>query len=390
MSELNPQTVVALDAFRRRRILLLSLRAIGVAMLVFVSLTLVLATVDYLLLLPDPVRWLCSVLIYGFTGLSIWLTGLRSIRRDDPLSIARHVEAASPELREQLVSAVELADPSSQNGAAYFRAILQSRVAKRISRIDLREALPLGLVRRWVTSGTLVTVIVVGLFFVPSAQFGRRFARAALPGFAIERASRTRIEILRPTPRSGFVAERDAVGVEVRLFGEIPSPDEEVTLQWRYQSGASGETPMTPRRSTFSQDDNSSGDTLPVTFAANLTVGSEPLEYRVTAGDGVTLWHELIPLPRPRVARYEKLYRLPEYAQLSDRTADEEHGELKALQGTNVDLTVTFNQPVEDAVLRFGIRGTSQTLKPADETGTRFTASVSLRTSGEYQIDATS
>ncbi|MEM6473966.1 MAG: hypothetical protein AAF802_30725, partial [Planctomycetota bacterium] len=51
---------------------------------------------------------------------------------------------------------------------------------------------------------------------------------------------------------------------------------------------------------------------------------------------------------------------------------------------------VTFDQPVEDAVLRFGVRGTSQAMKPADETGTRFLANLSMKTSGEYQVDATS
>ncbi|MEO1618437.1 MAG: hypothetical protein AAFV88_21470, partial [Planctomycetota bacterium] len=395
-TELNPATRKALEAFRQRRRWLLALRSLGIASLVFVSLTMLLATADFLFIMPDGVRWVFSILIYAATVGAIWFAGVRDMRHGDPIAIAKHVEAASPILKEELVSAVELAAPESSNGAAYFRGLLQTRVARRLSQMDLREALPLALIRRWLVSGGLVTAMVIALLFVPSAQFGRRLARAALPGFSIERASRTRIEILRPSPPTGYVAERDAIGVVVRVTGETRAEDE-VTLHWRRADGASGESLMTPRRDTFDQaltdgvpSPIESNSVLPVSYSANLSVGSDPVEYRVTAGDGVTLWHQLTPLPRPRVTRYEKLYRLPEYARLADRTADEEHGDLKALQDTTAEVIVTFDQPVEDAVLRYGLRGTSQSLQPIDEEGTRYLARISMTTSGEYQVDATS
>lgn len=410
---LDPITVRTLDAFRRRRGLLLLMRAIGVGLLVFVSLTLTLATADYLFFFSDAIRWTLSVSIYVATALAMWLAGFASFGSRDSLEIAKHVESVAPDLRENLVSAVELADPDSSNGSLYFRRLLQSRVARRISKVDVGKVLPLSLVRRWVMSGGSVAAICVAMMFIPSAQFGRRFARAALPGFAIERASNTKVTILEPSPPSRYVAERDAVGVIVRVLG---AESDDVMLHWRSSDGTAGESIMTPRvdaaafmpgssqdssNSDPSSDIGTAGDDalesvasvdqqLGSRFAANLSVGSVPLQYRITAGDAITLWHELTPLPRPRVVRYEKLYRLPAYAKLTDRTANEEHGDLKALQGTTAEVTVTFDQPVENPIVRFGVRGARSEMEPVDDSKTKFLARISIKTSGQYQVDATS
>ncbi|MCA9137061.1 MAG: hypothetical protein KDB00_09890, partial [Planctomycetales bacterium] len=406
-SELDPITVRTLGAFRRRRGVLLLLRAVGVGLLVFVSLALTLATLDYLFFFSDGVRWAVSVSIYIVTALAMWLTGIRSFGQRDELEIARHVESVAPNLRENLVSAVELADPGSANGSPYFRKLLQSRVARRVAKVDVGQLLPLRLIRRWLLSGFGIATFCVSLMFIPSAQFGRRFARAALPGFAIERASKTKVTILEPSPPSGYVAQRDAVGVIVLVKGADP---DDVMLHWRSADGSAGESMMTPRLDAsdyqpgksarpaagINQPDGNGVDKTVAAdqpggkFAANLSVGSVPIQYRITAGDAITLWHELTPLPRPRVIRYEKLYRLPAYAKLEDRVADEEHGDLKALQGTTAEVTVTFDQPVENAVIRFGVRGARSNMEAVDESGTRFLARISIKTSGQYQVDATS
>ncbi|QEF98082.1 hypothetical protein Mal15_21290 [Stieleria maiorica] len=399
---LDPITRRTLAAFRRRRGMLLVARAIGVALLTFISLTLLLATFDYLFFFRDTIRWLLSIGIYAATAAVMWLSGLSSLAKRDELEIARHVESVAPHLRENLVAAVELADPAGSNGSPYFRRLLQSRVARRIAKVDVGEVLPLRLVRRWVLSGTTVALLCIALMFIPSAQFGRRFARAALPGIAIERASRTKVTILEPSPPSRYVAERDAVGVIVRVLG---AEADDVMLHWRSADGTSGESIMTPRMdaSAFrpgadSQVTGGSDDAAGATvqdapgtrFAANLSVGSVPIQYRITAGDAITLWHELTPLPRPHVVRYEKHYRLPTYAKLDDRSADEEHGDLKALQGTTAEVIVTFDQSVENPVVRFGVRGARSDMEPVDESGTKFLTRISIKTSGQYQVDATS
>ena len=387
-SELDPVTLKALGAFGRRRGLLLVARTVGAAMLVFIALTLLLATIDFLVVMPDAVRWTASVMVYLATLLTAWRVGLVPLRSKDSLSLAQRLETAAPEFNDDVTSAVELADPNQANGSVHFRNLLQKRVAKRLSALQITRLLPFRLVARWVLSGGAVGVMFAALFFIPSAQFGRRFARAALPGFAIERASRTRVRIIEPSPPTRFVAERDAIGVIIELSGALA---DDAVLHWESEDGNVGETAMTPRANAadFAAGSQAVGE-VSQRYAANLSVGSVPVRYRVTAGDAVTLWHELTPLPRPRVLGYEKLYRYPDYSKLANRTATEEHGDIKALQGTTVDLTVTFDQPVEEPVLRFGAKGPSLQLLPANDEGTQFVVAVSVKTPGEYQVDATS
>ena len=387
-SELDPVTSKALGAFGRRRGILIVARTLGAALLVFISLALLLATFDFLFVINDVVRWCSSGLIYVATAVIAWRAGVMPMRSKDSLSIAQRLETAAPEFNDDVTSAVELADPDLTNGSPHFRRLLQNRVAKRLSQVEIARLLPFRLVARWVLSGASVAVLCIAMFFIPSAQFGRRFARAALPGFAIERASRTHVAILEPSPPTRFVAERDAVGVIIEISGAMA---DDAVLHWESSDGNAGETPMTPRvsASDFDAGVQATG-AIGQRYAANLSVGSLPVRYRITAGDAVTLWHELTPLPRPRVVGYEKLYRYPAYSKLANRSAEEEHGDLKALQGTTVDLTVTFDQPVEEPILRFGVKGPSLALQPADETGVRFIAPVSIKTPGEYQVDATS
>ena len=399
-TELDPVTLESLQRFRRRRGLLLALRGLGVGLLVFVTLTLLLALLDYAFFLSDTVLWSLSGLMYVTTLVAVWYSGIAPAGRTDTLSIAQRAESAAPQLREELVSAVELADPQGANGSAYFRLLLQSRVAKQLNTIDLSKMLPLGLVRRWVVSGVLVTLVCVSLLFIPQAQFGRRLARAALPLLKIERASQTKIAVLEPSPASTYVAQGDAIAVVVGVGG---GRYHDVVLQWQSEDGNSGETFMTRRvdATDFQPNATANNDNQPSAlapdlevdaerFAANLSISSSPLSYRIKAGDAITLWHKLTPLPRPRVVSFEKLLQPPAYSQLPERVETAEHGDLRALQGTSALVTVTFDQPVEDATILFGLRGTRSQLEPVDESGTKFLAKISIKTSGQYQIDATS
>ncbi|WP_436715963.1 hypothetical protein U8335_27690 [Roseiconus lacunae] len=395
---LDPVTRRGLDRFRKRRGFLLTVRGLGVGLLTFVMLALFVAIVDYLMFLSDAVRWSLGACVYVVTAIVIWLVAIRPLRHHDDLEIARQIESVAPHLRESLVSAVELSDPKLANGSPYFRHLLQNRVARRITKVDVGKVLPLKMVRRWLLSGLSVVLVCCLMALVPSAQFGRRFARAALPGFSIERAARTKISIVQPDPASKYVAQGDAVAVAAAI---AKRDDSEVVMQWRDGEGNSGEAMMTPRfesavmaaanRPEISDpaSDSTRGPDQEI-FAANLSVGSKPLEYRLLAGDAITNWHRLTPLPRPKVTMFEKLYRLPEYAKLNDRTEEEEHGDLKALQGSTAEVTVSFDQPVESVAVRYGVRGSQALLEPVNEERTKYRTSISIKTSGQYQIEAVS
>ncbi len=338
--QLAPETAEALTRFARRRRGLLALRAIAVGIVCFLAIMLSVAICDYVWLLSDGPRWLLSLCGYAATFAAMWWSGLRHFGVADPRQIARQLESAAPRLREDLLSAVELADPQSANGSEGFRQRLQRSVARRAALLDFSRLLPVELVQRWLFSGMMVTLTCLVMLMVPKMQFGRRIARAMLPGIPIQRASLTELTILKPSPPSGFVAEGDAVGVVVRVSGAAA---DDVLMHWRTEEGIEGESVMSPR--VQPQASNSTG-TLQHddTYAANLSVGTTPIEYRIIAGDAITLWHELTPLPRPRVESFIKRYVFPRYAKLADRVEEAEHGDLTAIVGTLAEVTIRFDE----------------------------------------------
>ncbi len=387
---LEATTQDALSAFARRRRLLLVLRGLAGALVCWFLGVLLVVLADQLWWLSDAFRWGLSLCIYLVAGAAAWFLGVREARSSDLRQLARQLESTEPRLQGQLLSAVELADPALANGSSTFRRRLQRRVSQRIGSIPLQRLLPIDLIRRWLWAAASVFAVCVILVGVPTLEFGRRLGRAALPGARIERASLTKIEILRPSPHSQQVAEGDSVGVVAAIGGE---PAQEVFLRWRSDAGADGEMLMQPRdRSTVAEW---SDDDTRLLVAANLPVETGAVHYRVIAGDAITLWHTLTPQPRPHVTGFEIRYRYPEYTQLPDRVESADDGDLEALVGTTAEVTVDFDVPVRDPLLRFGSDGVEVPLEPIDDGSSekidrRFLASIPIKTPGVYQIDATS
>jgi hypothetical protein len=386
--QLDETTQLALTHFAHRRKVLLLLRTIAVGVIFFVASMVVVAACDYLWLMSDSVRWLLSLAAYAVIGFAMWWFGIRHFGNDDPREVARRLESADPRLREDLLSAVELADPADANGSESFREWLQHRVGHSIEGLNIGNLLPVGLIQRWLVMSSMIAVVFLTLMLVPKMQFGRRIARAMLPVMPIERASLTKVNIIKPAPPSGYVAEGDAVGVSVEISGREV---EEVVMQWRTADGVEGEAIMTPRVASDTSPSASEGTLLTSNlYAANLSVATTPVEYRIIAGDAITLWHKLSPLPRPRVELFQKRFVFPDYAQLEDRVEEAEHGDLKALVGTMATLTVRFDQPVEGAMLLFGNRGVTREMAAVEGSDREFTVNVPIKTPANYQVDGTS
>lgn len=382
--QLDANTVDALARFAKRRRMLLSLRGLAAGLVFFVLTMIVVAACDYLWLLSDGVRWLLSLVGYAITFAAMWWFGLGDLREEDPRSLARRLESVDPRLREDLLSAVELADPNDANGSVSFRDWLQNRVSRRTSLLNIRKLLPVELVRRWLATGAIIAIACLTLLLIPKMQFGRRIARAMLPGIAIERASLTEVTIVNPSPPSGYVAEGDAVGVVVRISGAMV---DHASLQWRTDEGLEGESPMSPR--VQPSEERSDGVLRKGNvYSANLSVGTVPVEYRIVAGDAITLWHVLTPLPRPAVESFHKRYVFPRYAKLADRVEEAEHGDLKALVGTMAELKVEFDEPVENVTLKFGNRGAPFNLEAVNSTQREFVANIPIKTPAQFQVDA--
>ncbi len=403
--ELHPVTRQSLRDFDRRRWWLLFCRGGLVGGVVLIAAALVVALIDYLFLVSDPIRWALSLVAHAVALFSAWRCGWNGLRDRRVETLAERLQSTSPRLRDDVLAAVQLGQARHRNGSESFRGSLQRRVGQRLSTMPLAELLPLSLLSRWLWIAGVVATLMIGLLLFPSMQFARRMARAGLPGLTIERASLTRVRIQEPSPPTRFVAAGNSVGVLAELSGRSA---EEVALEFRdvlHDSSGIKSAWFPPRgsvkRTTMAQRGVAT-DVRPLqtasapaaspgqgTFAANVSVGSVPVEYRVLAGDAITSWHRLTPLPRPSISGFEKRYRFPEYSGLPPKVETSEDGDLRAWVDTVVALTATFDQPVRQVTLRYAGNATAD-MRPVDETERRFVVDVPVKTPSTYQVTAVS
>jgi hypothetical protein len=332
---------------------------------------LLVALIDWLFVLPDWVRWTLSGLAYLAVVVTEWRSCLRLLAHaPGPRKLARLVEHAEPKLREDLLSAVELGEGKAEVlDSEQFRALLQSDVAARVDKLDMQQLLPTRLVRRaLVGAAVIVAALVIG-FIATGAQLGTLLMRALLPMANFARVSAVKVEIIAPNPADRVVAQGDTEPLVIRLSGRRAN---KAFLETFTPSGGRELIQMTP-----------AGDDR---FTSTIQVAREDVQYRVRAGDALTKKYLLRSLARPAVVQFEKTYTFPAYAKTEPKRVIEEHGDLAALEGSEVELRLAVNQQVKTAELRI------EQGKKAGETvaltaeGEQWVGRVPLKTSGIYRV----
>jgi hypothetical protein len=234
-TQLSPVIVQKLEAFSRRWRRLVLLRGAAEGVVAFLGSMTVVALVDRVVILPDGVRYFLSVAVYGGTGAVVWFGCLRHLRRmPNPREVARMVEKLKPDLREDLISAVELADAESAEwDSPVFRKLLQEDVTRRVEKIEINEILPNRLISRWLVCSVAVVMVCGFLALAPGLGFTRLMARAIVPMANIERVSSVTIKLLEPATGDAPVPRGDPIPFVVELGG----PDVERAYLERMLSG---------------------------------------------------------------------------------------------------------------------------------------------------------
>jgi hypothetical protein len=356
---IDPIIFDQLNRFAKRQRLWTVIRSALIAIAVWIVAVLMVTWIDAIWVIERGPRSAMTLATYAAAiGVFLWLAASR-LRGGEPLRRAAiAMEGARPEMRDRLLSAVELAEAAEQagggegaqsgpfSGSLAFIQAAQRDVAFRIQRLDIRELLPTGMLKRPFVVAAGLVAFAFSLVLIPHLQYGNRFARAIIPGIDLDRVSSTRIRIIRPEPAGGAVPANELTAVTVETLGW---PANSATLQWQTDDGGRGAVAMNRL------DD---GDAKSVTgepasrLAANLPVGEIPIGYRILAGDGVTAWHRLVPRPRPEVVGFEITVTPPEYSRLPSESFVAEDGELRVLRGSLVNVQARFDMPVVDAALR--------------------------------------
>lgn len=338
---LAPVVAKKLDQFRRRRLMLILARGICSGVIAFLISFSIVSIIDWYWLLEDQVRWFLSGAAYACVALAVWLTCLRRmIHLPAVEEIASQMEMTEPELRENLLSAVELAtdDPEKLNDSPVFRSLLQGKVAEQMTHVRVGRLLPVKLVAKWLVAAVILFAVAALLLTSGDPRFRQLATRAILPGANLARVSRIHVEVLTPSPQSQMIAEDETVAVSVAVTGG--SVNEVILESFTEQDGAVQRTMLGHSESEY---------------VANLHVGNESVEYRILAGDAVTQRFRLEAKPRPHVVAFQKKFNYPDYAQLPAKEVTENHGDLLALNGTNVDLVMQLDQDVSKAELQIDL-----------------------------------
>lgn len=371
---LDPLTQGKIDAFARRRRRLILVRGIcAVVSILLVTMTL-LAIVDRFFYMPDEARYAMSGLAYVAAFIGAWYTCARLVWRSlDPRELARLIEGVRPDLREDLISAVELGDPHGQAQweSEEFREILQTSVARRMESVSVAELLSFQKISAWVWVATGVTTFVIALLLVPGLRYDSLLLRALNPLANIERISRVKIHILEPNPAERSVPQGDIVTVRVETEG----PETKHVYLESFPVGKKTERVEMALASGRQ-------------FESSLVVGREPMQYRIRAGDAMTRKYTLTSFPRPEAVAFKKTFIYPEYAHKPNRVDEEDtKGDLSELEGSIADLDIRVNQEVTSAKITIEVGGKPSDI-PLKSTGTplHYRAQVPLDASATYRV----
>lgn len=370
-TQLSPVIVQKLEAFSRRWRKLVLTRGAAEGVVAFLGSMTAVALVDRFVILPDGVRYTLSVAVYGGTGAVVWFGCLRHLRKvPSPREVARMVEKLKPDLREDLVSAVELADvEQAEWDSPVFRKLLQQDVTRRMEKIEIEEILPSRLISRWLIGSVSVVMACGFLALAPGLGFTRLMARAMAPMANIERVSSVQIKLLEPATGDAPVPRGDPIQFAVELGGpEV----EHAYLELVQPDGRQERITM-----------NAAGGHR---FTASANVAQESLEYRVKAGDALTRYYTLRSLPRPHAAKFTKTYEFPAYAQMPAQTVTEENGDLNALEGSTAKVKISSNQKVKEGALLVEQAGRKNEIPLTRVSDTEWSASVPMTAAGTYTV----
>ncbi|MDB6006619.1 MAG: hypothetical protein JWR15_3606 [Prosthecobacter sp.] len=330
---LRPATHEALQRFRLRRQQLLQLRALLCASAIALAAFTLIALLDRAWFMPDWLRPWVTLLTYGAAAYAAWRVAWRFIAQaSGKEGTAKLIEAAEPALRERLLAAVELADPQggvNVKDSVEFREKLQDDVAAAMEGIDWKTKLPTRTLRPWflAVGGAVALILVLGL--VPNLHLSGFLARAALPFANLERPATVKIRILEPLKADTLAP----IGSEMPLIIETEGPKPaQATLEFQVEGSK-------PRLTELS----AVGATR---FEGVVPVGQTDVRYRVHAADAITPWRTLSARARPRIVEFTKTIIPPAYSGWQESKVSEDQGDLEALDGSTIKLTLKTNQPV--------------------------------------------
>lgn len=307
--------------------------------------------IDWLAVLHDTRwRWALTVLSLGAAMAAFLIGCLPALLRPRSLdSIARDVDSTHPETEERFLTLVGIAqskDPSELRGSSQLLEQVARQAAALSAKIQPAGVVSKARLARVTQYLGGVAALVILLFLVNFQQTKTLFLRFWAPNADI-----TMIK-LTAKPGDAVVGAGDDVNLEFNALGKAPK---EVKLAIR-SADRDEILPLEPSSPKGAK------------FLYTINGVSESFDYRATAGDGETAWHHIKVMDRPKIAQVKLRIIPPAYSHLPTVEQAGLPRQTRALEGSQLELTMQADQPLAAMQLKFGDGKTVQLSESADHT----------------------
>ena len=376
----DPLILKKLEAFRVRRRNLILLRGICTGFVTLVLTFTTIALIDFATQarMPDEMRTGLSILGYAIVVWAVWKTSARMLLHlPSHRELARLLEQMKPEMKQDILSAVELGSQSGEvNDSLLFRKLVQEKVSGQVHKLDIISLLPFTMVKRWIQASLVLLLFSFGLFSYTDfgTKLQRLMGRALLPGANIAPVTNVEVTLLTPDENTTITPKNEPLRFLAQVNGK--EGDETyglVELQIK-------EKKSFDRVSMFSRAKER--------YALDYNVGSNPFKYRVWVDSSPrTAWRTMDVASRPYIVGFTKTYHFPKYTELPVQVREEEKGHLSAWEDTRVELELHLSQSVASGSLFLdwtGKKTDTLTLSPSGD-GKSLEGTIMLKQSGTYR-----
>jgi len=276
-------------------------------------------------------RWVLAACVTGLAG---WMIVAPLLRRINDLYVARMIERAHPEFRNDLTVALELR--KTDGAQPGILAALWRRATHELADSEFEQAVSTRLLR---TSGIMLAA-AAAVFVLYAAVSPKPVLPSLLRVFGNDSlAAPTRTQITDISPPDG---ETVMTAQDVAFAATIVNAD---TARVELRAGESLET--LAMAELLNEPPPGAGRRFGVTWRARSSTAG--VVFRVVAGDAASAWFALDVLPVPVIRRQTALVHWPAYTGRGDRESD---GPVEALEGSVVDVQAEINLPLDRATLR--------------------------------------
>ncbi len=338
-----------LERLRRLRIREMSLGAsFGTALCLLVGLCIgsLWMAVEILFYLHPVAKMLMLSLTAATAGSAfVYFSIFHAFRKKSPQDMALKVESVFPEFKQTLIGALQLWDKKMENPEGYSLDMIDRTVIKAgdLSKdVEFESIASAAKIRKTVVIlSALMGLVALFVFLFPS-QFKGALYRTFHITTAFAKPPETFLHV---EPGDMEVVKGADASILIQLEGKLPDQISVLSKEPLAKRWKEADVEISMADSFFQLQ-------LKLGFVYAFKEVSRTIDYYVKAGDGKSHSFRINVIDRPMVNKITAQYEYPAYTGLPAKVA--EGGDLSALIGTEVELSIWASKPLRGAFLILG------------------------------------